>query len=37
VPDPVRVDTDEAFEATYTELAGCIDRIAPVLEPATRD
>ena len=31
VPDPVRVDTDDAFEAAYTDLAGRIDRIAPVL------
>ena len=31
VPDPVRVDTDEAFEAAYTDLADRIDRIAPVL------
>ncbi len=28
VPDPVRVDTDEAFEATYADLAGRIDRLA---------
>jgi protein-tyrosine-phosphatase len=28
VPDPARVDTDEAFEAAYTDLAGRIDRIA---------
>src|SRR4051812_31790600 len=25
VPDPVRVDTDDAFEAAYTDLAGRID------------
>jgi protein-tyrosine-phosphatase/DNA-binding HxlR family transcriptional regulator len=31
VPDPVRVDTDAAFEAAYTDLAGRIDRIAPTL------
>ncbi|MFC7535370.1 helix-turn-helix domain-containing protein [Actinoplanes sp. GCM10030250] len=31
VPDPVRVDTDEAFEAAYTDLADRIDRIAPTL------
>ncbi|GIE29655.1 putative regulatory protein, ArsR family [Actinoplanes italicus] len=30
VPDPARVDTDEAFEAAYTDLADRIDRIAPV-------
>jgi ArsR family transcriptional regulator, arsenate/arsenite/antimonite-responsive transcriptional repressor / arsenate reductase (thioredoxin) len=29
IPDPVRVDTDEAFEAAYTDLADRIDRIAP--------
>ncbi|MFI7547486.1 helix-turn-helix domain-containing protein [Actinoplanes sp. NPDC049599] len=29
VPDPVRADTDAAFEAAYTELAGRIDRLAP--------
>src|SRR5690349_8912841 len=34
VPDPVRVGTDAAFEATYTELADRIDRVAPVLIPA---
>ncbi|MFI5891092.1 helix-turn-helix domain-containing protein [Actinoplanes sp. NPDC051513] len=33
VPDPVRVDTDEAFEAAYTDLAGRIDRIAPAVSP----
>jgi protein-tyrosine-phosphatase len=33
VPDPVRVDTDEAFEAVYTEIADRIDRIAPTLNP----
>jgi protein-tyrosine-phosphatase/DNA-binding HxlR family transcriptional regulator len=27
VPDPVRVDTDEAFEAAYADLAGRIDRL----------
>lgn len=30
VPDPVRVDTDDAFEAAYIDLAGRIDRLAPV-------
>jgi protein-tyrosine-phosphatase len=29
VPDPVRVDTDAAFEAAYTDLAGRIGRLAP--------
>ncbi|PWK33229.1 protein-tyrosine-phosphatase [Actinoplanes xinjiangensis] len=33
VPDPGRVDTDEAFEAAYAELADRIDRIAPALHP----
>ncbi|MCY1141638.1 hypothetical protein OWR29_26880 [Actinoplanes sp. Pm04-4] len=31
VPDPVRVDTDAAFEAAYTELAQRIDRVAPAV------
>ena len=31
VPDPVRVGTDAAFEAAYTDLAGRIDRLAPTL------
>ncbi|MEU8662462.1 helix-turn-helix domain-containing protein [Actinoplanes philippinensis] len=31
VPDPARVDTDDAFEAAYTDLAGRIDRIAPAV------
>lgn len=34
VPDPVRVDTDEAFEAAYTDLADRIDRLAPVVGTA---
>jgi ArsR family transcriptional regulator, arsenate/arsenite/antimonite-responsive transcriptional repressor / arsenate reductase (thioredoxin) len=34
VPDPVRVDTDEAFEATYTDLADRIHRLAPAFHPA---
>lgn len=33
VPDPARVDTDEAFESAYTDLAGRIDRLAPALAP----
>ncbi|WP_030437255.1 helix-turn-helix domain-containing protein [Actinoplanes subtropicus] len=32
VRDPVRVGTDEAFETAYADLAGRIDRLAPVLE-----
>ncbi len=35
VPDPARVDTDEAFEAAYTDLADRIDRIAPALTTGT--
>lgn len=31
VPDPALVDTDEAFEAAYTDLAGRIDRLAPTV------
>ena len=31
VPDPVRVGTDAAFEAAFTDLAGRIDRLAPLL------
>jgi len=32
VPDPVRVDTDDAFEAAYIDLAGRIDRLAPAVD-----
>ncbi|GAA0495862.1 putative regulatory protein, ArsR family [Paractinoplanes deccanensis] len=32
VPDPARLDTDDAFETAYTELAGRIERIAPALD-----
>ncbi|MDT5034477.1 MAG: hypothetical protein QOC94_4648 [Actinoplanes sp.] len=35
VPDPVRVDTDAAFEAAYTDLQGRIDRIAPIVRQRT--
>ncbi|MGC4790488.1 helix-turn-helix domain-containing protein [Micromonospora sp. DT178] len=31
VPDPVRVDTDEAFEAAYAELEARVDRLAPAV------
>jgi protein-tyrosine-phosphatase len=34
VPDPARADTDAAFEAAYTDLAGRIDRLAPAAVPA---
>lgn len=38
VPDPIRANTDAAFEATYTDLAGRIDRLAPaVTHPTDRD
>jgi ArsR family transcriptional regulator, arsenate/arsenite/antimonite-responsive transcriptional repressor / arsenate reductase (thioredoxin) len=31
VPDPVRANTDAAFEAAYTDLADRVDRLAPAL------
>ncbi|MFI7637309.1 helix-turn-helix domain-containing protein [Nonomuraea sp. NPDC049400] len=31
VPDPVAVDTEEAFERTFTDLAGRVDRLATAL------
>ncbi len=31
VPDPARVDTDEAFEAAYADLSERVDRLVPVL------
>jgi protein-tyrosine-phosphatase/DNA-binding transcriptional ArsR family regulator len=31
VRDPARTDTDEAFEATYTDIAARIERLAPTL------
>ncbi|MBQ0894829.1 helix-turn-helix domain-containing protein [Micromonospora sp. U56] len=34
VPDPVRLDTDAAFEAAFAELAARVDRVAPVVTPA---
>jgi protein-tyrosine-phosphatase/DNA-binding HxlR family transcriptional regulator len=37
VPDPVRADTDAAFEAAYTDLAGRIDRLVPALTPGADD
>ncbi|MEU5948040.1 helix-turn-helix domain-containing protein [Micromonospora sp. NPDC047465] len=33
VPDPVRVNTDEAFEAAYADLADRVDRLAPAILP----
>ncbi|WP_357516705.1 helix-turn-helix domain-containing protein [Micromonospora sp. NPDC047187] len=34
VPDPVRLDTDDAFEAAFADLAARVDRVAPVITPA---
>jgi protein-tyrosine-phosphatase len=34
VPDPVRVDSDEAFESAYREIRGRVDRLAASLAPA---
>lgn len=31
VPDPARVDTDEAFERAYAEISDRVDRLVPVL------
>ncbi|TCO59265.1 helix-turn-helix domain-containing protein [Actinocrispum wychmicini] len=31
VPDPARVDTDDAFEQAFTEIADRIDRLAPAV------
>jgi protein-tyrosine-phosphatase len=36
VPDPARADTDDAFEAAYTDLAGRIERLAPALSTGSR-
>ncbi|MCZ7422525.1 helix-turn-helix domain-containing protein [Verrucosispora sp. WMMA2044] len=33
VPDPVRVDTDEAFESAYADLADRVARLAPAVLP----
>jgi len=33
VPDPAAVDTDDAFETAYTDLAARVDRLAPALVP----
>jgi protein-tyrosine-phosphatase len=35
VPDPATADTDAAFEAAYDEIAGRIDRLAPLVSPTT--
>lgn len=37
VPDPVRVDTDEAFEAAFADLAARVDRVAPAVTTAPGD
>ncbi|MCG5437499.1 arsenate reductase/protein-tyrosine-phosphatase family protein [Micromonospora foliorum] len=34
VPDPVRADTDDAFEAAFADLAARVERVAPVITPA---
>jgi len=34
VPDPAPADTDAAFEAVYDEIAGRIDRLAPLVSPS---
>lgn len=35
VPDPARADTDTAFEAALTDIAGRIDRLVPALDPGS--
>lgn len=35
VPDPVRFDTDQAFEAAYTEITNRVERLARTLHIAT--
>ena len=35
VPDPAAKDTDAAFEAAYDEIAGRIDRLAPLVSEGT--
>lgn len=35
VPDPVRLDTDQAFEAAYTEIADRVEHLARTLHPTT--
>ncbi|MFI6784660.1 helix-turn-helix domain-containing protein [Micromonospora sp. NPDC050276] len=36
VPDPVRVDSDAAFEAAFADLASRIDRVAPIVTSTMR-
>jgi protein-tyrosine-phosphatase len=33
VPDPVRLDTDEAFETAYTQITDRVERLAHALDP----
>ncbi|MFC4019303.1 helix-turn-helix domain-containing protein [Micromonospora sp. GCM10011542] len=35
VPDPARVDTDDAFEAAFADLADRVERVAPAIRPST--
>jgi ArsR family transcriptional regulator, arsenate/arsenite/antimonite-responsive transcriptional repressor / arsenate reductase (thioredoxin) len=35
VPDPARIDTDEAFERAYTDIADRVDRLLPILSGGT--
>jgi len=37
VPDPARVDTDEAFELVYADISDRIDRLLPVLSGVPHD
>ena len=37
VPDPVRVDTDDAFETAYADLADRISRLAPAVRNGDHD
>ena len=37
IPDPVRVGTDEAFEAAYTDVEDRITRLAPAVKGLARD
>ena len=37
VPDPAPTDSDAAFEAAYDEIAGRIDRLAPLVSPIGAD
>lgn len=37
VPDPARVDTDEAFESAYAQIEARVDRLAPALDPDPAD